>query len=128
VKRPPKEKKAPTPLKRLGDEGERRAALALESEGYTIVERNARAGRGELDIVARDGDSWVFVEVKTRRGDAQGAPEESVTPTKQARLMRAALAWLEDHGVGDVSWRFDVVAIRFLRDQTPDIRIIRNAF
>lgn len=112
----------------LGAEGERRAALALEAAGYAVVERNARVGHDELDIVARDADVWVFVEVKARRGNAYGAPEEAVTPSKQAKLLRAARAWLEAHGIEDVSWRFDVVAVRFLPNAPPLIDIIPNAF
>jgi putative endonuclease len=112
----------------LGAEGERRAANALLAAGYRIVARNARAGQGELDLVCRDGDAWVFVEVKTRRGDGYGTGLESVTPSKQERLLRAARAWMAREGIENVDWRFDVVAVTFPRVGSPEIEIVRNAF
>jgi putative endonuclease len=117
-----------TASRRLGDEGERRAALALEAAGYEVVARNARVGHDELDIIARDGDMWAFVEVKTRRSDAYGAPDEAVTPAKRQKLLRAARAWLLARGEQDPSWRFDVVTVRFQDGAPPRIEIIRNAF
>ncbi|HEY3267765.1 MAG TPA: YraN family protein [Armatimonadota bacterium] len=112
----------------LGQEGERRAARALEAAGYDIVERNARVGHDEIDVVARNGEAWVFVEVKTRRGAGYGAPGEAVTPAKQAKLLRAAAAWLEEHAVPDPVWRFDVVSVTFLDGVAPIIEIVVNAF
>jgi putative endonuclease len=112
----------------LGSEGERRAALALSKAGYEIVERNARVGHDEIDIVTRNGDAWVFVEVKTRRGEGYGAPDEAVTPRKQEKLLRAAQAWLEAHEILDPEWRFDVVTVRFRDGAAPAIEIIVNAF
>jgi len=73
--------------KRLGDFGERLAAHHLEAKGYRIVARNWRCARGEIDLVAQAGAELVFVEVKTRRGQAFGAPEQGVTPRKAQRLL-----------------------------------------
>lgn len=112
----------------LGAEGERRAADALLAAGYEIVARNARADRGELDLICRDGDAWVFVEVRTRRGDRYGTGLESVTPAKQSRLLRAARAWMMREGIEDVDWRFDVVAVMFPRVGKPTVELVRNAF
>jgi putative endonuclease len=112
----------------LGAEGERRAAEALTQAGYEIVEANARAGLGELDLVARDDGCWVFVEVKTRRGTAYGSGSEALTLTKQRRLLRAARAWLEAHELEDVDWRFDVVAVTLPASGAASIDVIRNAF
>lgn len=112
----------------LGAEGERRAAEALVAAGYKVIGRNVRAGQGELDIVCRDGDAWVFVEVKTRRGTDYGSGAEALTPTKQARLLRAARAWMVQEGIEDVDWRFDVVSVTFRRLGPPEIEVIRNAF
>jgi putative endonuclease len=117
-----------TDTRRLGDEGERRAALALAAEGYEIVARNARVAHDEIDIIARHEDMWVFVEVKTRRTDTYGAPDEAVTPAKRAKLLRAARAWLEAEEQHDPDWRFDVVTVRLRNGAPPRIKIIKNAF
>ena len=90
--------------------GEARAAEYLEKEGYRILARNVRAGGVEIDLVAARGPLVVFVEVKTRRGDRYGRPEEAVDARKQARLRRGALAWMGDHRPRG-RMRFDVVAI-----------------
>lgn len=125
---PPAPKPQPPARQRLGAEGERRACVALVAAGYEVLERNARVAHDELDIVARHGEAWVFVEVKTRRGTGYGAPDEAVTPRKQEKLMRAAQAWLEAHGVHDPEWRFDVVSVRFRDGAVPEVEIIVNAF
>ena len=95
----------------LGRWGEKVAAHFLEAKGYVIVERNWRTGRGELDLVAQDGPLLVFVEVKTRRGQQYGTPEESITPRKQEKLLELVQLYLTDHALTDVEWRVDVVAI-----------------
>ena len=69
--------------RRLGQRGEQLAAERLAAMGYEIVERNYRCKAGEIDLVARQGGGWVFVEVRTRRGDRFGTPEESVTARKR---------------------------------------------
>lgn len=95
----------------IGEKGEALAALALERRGWLVVERNWRCAGGEIDIIARDGDTWVFVEVKLRGANAYGSPEEAVTAQKAVRLLRAAEAYLIEHGLDDAAWRVDVVAI-----------------
>ena len=95
----------------IGNLGESLACDSLARRGYTIVERGWRTPQGEVDIVARDGDCWVFVEVKTRRGRGAGLPEEALTPRKAERLTELALAYLSEHALGDVDWRLDLVAI-----------------
>ncbi len=98
----------------LGYYGEDLAARHLADRGYTILARNWRCAHGELDLVARDGDCLVLVEVRTRRGRALGTPEESITPAKQARLVDLAWAYVQEQDwVGD--WRIDVVAIEMDR-------------
>lgn len=100
--------------KKLGNEGEDLAAAHLRSRGFRILERNARMGRlGELDIVALDGRTLVFVEVKTRRGAAFGPPEEAVTPSKLRTVAACAEAWRAARGWTDRPYRIDVVAIDF---------------
>jgi len=93
----------------LGAEGEARAARHLEEGGYTILARNARADGVEIDLVARRGDTLAFVEVKTRRSHAHGAPEEAVDGRKRQRLVRGAAAWLRASGRTARRVRFDVV-------------------
>jgi putative endonuclease len=96
----------------LGRYGEELAARHLLARGYEIVDRNWRCQAGELDLVARDGECLVFVEVRARRGQALGTPEESVTAAKQARLAALADAYVQDQNwAGD--YRIDMVAIAF---------------
>ncbi|HVM18088.1 MAG TPA: YraN family protein [Gaiellaceae bacterium] len=104
--------------------GERRAALHYRLRGYRILERNARAGGNELDLVARRGRTVVFCEVKEKRGGRYGAPEEMVGPEKQRRVRRAAEAWLAAHPELDAcDVRFDVVAVSPRR-----VERLRDAF
>ncbi len=94
----------------LGAMGEELAARRLSAAGYEIVTRNWRCRAGELDLVARQGECLVLVEVRTRRGKALGPPEESITPAKQARLITLAEAYVQAvDWPGD--WRIDVVAV-----------------
>ena len=95
----------------LGHFGEVLAEGHLRRLGYQVVARNWRCRQGELDLVAREGGDWVFVEVRTRRGSEFGTPEESVTPAKQRRLLRLAQAYLQQQELEDVSWRIDIVAV-----------------
>lgn len=76
-----------------------------------IVGRNVRTPAGELDIVARDGDELVFVEVKTRQGDDSTAPDAAVTGAKMLRLERLAEAYVEAHGTPECAWRVDVIGL-----------------
>lgn len=105
--------------KQLGEIGERLAADGLIAAGYDVLDRNWHCRRGEIDIVARDDAGYAFVEVKTRRGTAYGAPEEAITPQKAARLRATAQEWLAAH-VGDaaVDWRIDLVAVELAPDGT----------
>lgn len=112
----------------LGARGEALAALHVADSGMEVVDRNWRCRYGELDIVARDGDTMVFVEVKTRSGIGFGTPAESVTYPKQLRIRRLALAWLDERGSPWVRMRFDVVAILMTGDGDPVISHLRGAF
>ncbi|MCW5865339.1 MAG: YraN family protein [Anaerolineae bacterium] len=99
------------PRRRLGNWGEGVAAVQLEAEGYAIVARNWRCAAGEIDLVARDGETLVFVEVKTRRGRAYGAPEEALTPRKAQKLLQLGAQYVYENALGDINWRIDLVAI-----------------
>jgi putative endonuclease len=96
--------------KSLGRRGEDLAARHLANRGYQIVEHNWRCAAGELDLVVRDDACLAFVEVRTRRGQAMGSPEESITPSKQARLIALGEAYVQEHDWAG-PWRIDVVAI-----------------
>src|ERR1700733_9410367 len=95
----------------LGSKGERRAAAFLRKKGLRIVGRSVSSRCGEIDLIALDGDTIVFVEVRTRRSLEAGHPAESVTVEKQARVTRAALSYLKQHRLWNRRARFDVVAI-----------------
>ncbi|MEX0787816.1 MAG: YraN family protein [Anaerolineales bacterium] len=97
--------------KELGDRGERKAEAFLLTLGYQILERNWNARGGELDLIALDGETIVMVEVKLRSRRAWAPPEDSVTRSKQRRLIETAWAYLEKSGGMDRDWRIDVVAI-----------------
>ena len=110
----------------LGDRGEREAARCLRRQGLRILLRGYRTPQGEIDLIARDGDTLVFIEVKTRR---HGEPAEAVTPEKQRRLTLAALHFLKSHHLLEQRCRFDVVAILWPDPQRPPtVEHIRNAF
>jgi putative endonuclease len=100
-----------TARKRLGDLGEKAAEELLAASGYRIVARNHRCPRGEVDLVAEQGDLLVFVEVRTRATSAFGAPEETVGGRKQERLVRAARDFLARWRGPPRGARFDVVAV-----------------
>jgi putative endonuclease len=97
----------------LGDLGESLAAERLEAQGYRIRERNWRTLEGELDIIAQENDTIVFVEVKARRSRRFGFPEEALTKKKRGRLIKAALAYLDLHQIQETNWRFDLIAIEW---------------
>lgn len=91
--------------------GEQLACDHLASRGYEIVDRNWRCAHGEIDIVARDGACWAFVEVKTRRGRGAGLPEEAITPHKLGRLVELAQTYLAENALDSIDWRIDLVAV-----------------
>lgn len=95
----------------LGRVGEEKAAEFLRAKGYEIVKTNYRSHFGEVDIIAKDGDTIVFVEVKTRSGDGYGAPSEAVDYKKREKYFRIATDYLMREGQSDANCRFDVVEI-----------------
>jgi putative endonuclease len=113
--------------RRQGKAGEDLAVQYLQQSGLKILERNYRFERGEIDIVAEDGEELVFVEVKARRSNTFGAPEDAVTEEKQKQVYAVADGYLFEHSIDDRPCRFDVVAIEF-RNERDEIRHIRNAF
>lgn len=97
--------------RQLGAWGEAIAVRHLEKKGYSIRDRNWHSSRGELDLVAQDGQTVVIVEVKTRAGRGYGLPEEAITPVKRRRLLRTAWIYMDRHGLMESDWRVDVIAI-----------------
>lgn len=90
--------------------------------------RNWRCAAGEVDIVARHGEVWAFVEVRTRRGTRFGTPEESITPAKQARMIDVARSYLAEHEMGQVDWRLDLVAVELDRTgRLVRVEVLENA-
>jgi putative endonuclease len=112
----------------IGRIGETLAGTELEARGYIVVERNWRCEAGEIDIVARDGVDWVFVEVKARHSQRYGIPEDSITASKRKRLLRCGLLYMASHSLEDANWRIDVVAIMLSANDTiGQIKVHCNA-
>jgi putative endonuclease len=114
----------------LGKRGEDLACRELERRGYAIIARRVRVRSGELDIVARDGATLVFVEVKARASRAFGDAAEAVTPVKQWRMRRLAEEYLMRHRLPECPCRFDVVSVQFAGggEGAADVVVLQNAF
>ena len=111
----------------LGKTGEDLACLELQHRGYAIIARRHRCRGGELDIIARDGPTLVFIEVKARDSREFGDAAEAVTWQKRRRIVRLASEYVMRHHLGDSPCRFDVVSIQF-DDERPVIEVYQNAF
>jgi putative endonuclease len=113
--------------RRLGSIGEAAAAAWYEARGYEIVDRNWRVREGEIDLVARNRDTIVFCEVKTRSSDRFGIPVESVTASKQRRLRTLAARWLAAHPALRGEVRFDVASVT-PAGEAPAVAVLEAAF
>ena len=116
------------PTTQLGRKGERLAARFLKKHGYRLLQRNYTCPRGEIDLVALDGEEVVFVEVRTRTDDAFGDPAESVTSKKRRQVSSVALDYARRKKLADQPMRFDVVTVLFDRSDQPRIELFRDAF
>ena len=118
--------------KRLGARGEEIAARYLKKRGYRIVDRNYRNRIGEIDIIAEQGGSLVFIEVRTRSDIVFGSPFESVTVQKQQQLSKVALEYINRKGCHDRAARFDVVGVQLQEDGDKErdvaVELLQNAF
>jgi putative endonuclease len=112
--------------KQTGRQGEDIAAAYFAERGYIIIERNWRCATGELDIIMEKEDILVFVEVRTRQGHNFGSAEESITPTKQAKLIELAQTYLHETAAPHRAWRIDIAAI-YLGPGLPQVNHIENA-
>lgn len=113
--------------KELGKKGEEIALRFLKKNGYRILEKNYVCKMGEMDIIAKEKDTLVFIEVKTRTSTEFGPPQLAVNSRKQKQLSKVALNYLNEKRLKDVKARFDVVAI-LLRQKGEEIELIRDAF
>ena len=113
---------------RLGSRGEKLAAKHLKSLGLKIIRKNYSTALGEIDIIAREKDTLVFVEVKSRSGGIEGSAEYSVDRKKRYRIARTALRYLNENKIGSVDCRFDVVTVLFSALAAPRVNVIKNAF
>ena len=111
----------------FGKTGEDLTCRELERRGYAIIARRYRRHGGELDVIARDGPTIVFVEVKTRESRDYGEAAESVTWVKRRRMARVAIDYVTRHRMADCPCRFDVVSIH-LEDGRPVVEVYQNAF
>ncbi len=113
--------------KELGKKGEEIALRFLKKNGYRMIERNYICKMGEMDIIAREKDTLVFIEVKTRTSTEFGPPQLAVNASKQRQLSKVALNYLNERRLKDVKARFDVVAI-LLGQKGEEIELIKDAF
>ncbi|MBM3311574.1 MAG: YraN family protein [Candidatus Aminicenantes bacterium] len=112
----------------LGRLGETAAVRFLEKKGWSVLVRGFRWRRGEIDIIARDGETLVFVEVKTRTDLEHGPPEAAVTFAKRRQVRRVAAAYLAVNGLEASACRFDVLAVEFDPAGRPVVRHLTDAF
>ncbi len=110
-----------------GKAGEENALEVLKKNGYKIIERNYRCRYGEIDIIARDGETIVFVEVKTRSNSSFGPPKAGVDHKKQRHIIKTATEYLARCGLTDREARFDVVGIE-LKGEGYSAEVVKNAF
>lgn len=118
----------PSPRARIGRSAEIAAAAELGRRGYRIVASNYRCRIGEIDLIAEESGSLVFVEVRCKRTDAFGSPAESITAAKRARIAASAQCYLDERGLKDVDCRFDVVEVGALGGRLSVSQVIRDAF
>ena len=111
----------------IGKDGEKIAAAYLKKNGYRIIEINFRCSIGEIDIVAKEKDDLVFVEVKTRKSIELGYPEQAVGIRKQKKMSQLALWYLQKRKIADTNARFDVVAVTLIPEKN-EVKLIKNAF
>jgi len=111
----------------LGQFGEELAYKKIKSLGYKKIIRNYKCPLGEVDLIANDGDTLVFVETKTRKGKSVGYAKEAVTARKRRQLSKVALFYMKSNNCCETKARFDVIAVS-LKGGTPLIEVIKNAF
>jgi len=111
-----------------GQQGEQMAAQFLLRQGYRIAQQNYRCREGEIDIIAWDGPTLVFIEVKTKGQTMFGAPQAMVDGHKQKKMVHVAMVYVQRHRLQDVNLRFDVVAITLFPGAPPEVTHVLGAF
>ena len=111
----------------FGKKSETIAVKHLKKQKYKILEENYRTRLGEIDIIAKDGDTIAFIEVKSRRSDQFGHPKWAITPQKQRKISMVALQYLKSTGQSNARARFDVISISLIQNK-PEIELLKNAF
>lgn len=111
--------------KKYGDLGEEYAVKLLQKKGYKIIDKNFRSKFGEIDIIAKEGDTLVFVEVKTRWSKKYGKPEEAVTPSKIVKIKKTADYYCLTHSTLPKRMRIDVVAIEVKEGRVTSAKLIK---
>jgi putative endonuclease len=115
--------------KEIGFEGEQIAAKYLKRKGYKIIQKNYRCKLGEIDIIAEQNKTIIFVEVRTKHTEKLGLPQYSVNSAKMGQISKAALWYIKEKKITDQACRFDVIAITFpSKSDEPKIEHIENAF
>jgi putative endonuclease len=117
----------PNQQQQFGEKGESLAVRYLKKRGYKILEQNYRTALGEIDIIAKENKTIVFVEVKSRKSIRFGNPKLAVNPKKQRKISMVALQYLKTTQQSGAKARFDVVSVISNQDK-PDISLIKNAF
>jgi len=117
-----------TTKQHTGNKGEDYTCDFLVEKNFKIIERNYRYGHGEIDIVAKDKNVLVFVEVKTRKNLEFGEPISAITRGKQRQIRKIAEAYLIEHGISDIDCRFDVVGVLLRGNERAKLDHIENAF
>lgn len=115
-----------SPKNQLGRWGEQLAEKFLQQQGYKILNRNFRTPYGEIDLIARKACVLVFVEVKTRSSNSFGNPEEAVTASKLTHIIESAESYLQEYPELEQDWQIDVIAIRKISGQHPEIVHFEN--
>lgn len=111
----------------LGKKGEKLAVRYLKKQGYKIIEINYKTKLGEIDIIALDRNTLVFIEVKSRISQKQGLPQEAINKRKQQQIQKVAEFYLKQKSLKHLNCRFDVISVLFF-DYNPEITLIKDAF
>jgi putative endonuclease len=111
----------------LGRHGESLALEKIKRLGYKCIEKNYRCSLGEIDLIAKDGDCLVFIEIKTRKGRDLGYAKEAVTPRKIRQISKAALTYMKANNCCDVRSRFDVIAVSIVEGR-EELEVVKDAF
>lgn len=118
----------PSPRARIGRSAEIVAAAELGKRGYRIVASNYRCRAGEIDLIAQERDSLVFIEVRCKRTNEYGTPAESITASKMRKIITTAEHYLNENGIADAACRFDVVEVVMAEGKLVVSDVIRDAF